>query len=110
MGDRAQIQVTEGQDRGSVYLYTHWGAYRVMSDLKSALSRNERWDDAPYLARIIFDAMKGDDIDGETGYGLWGGSQDGSLIKVDCRKQTVTDWHNNDYTFEEFIAKPWERE
>lgn len=44
----------------------------MLSDtLKKALVRGKsRWDDAPYLARIIFCEMVKDDVEGLTGWGI----------------------------------------
>ena len=89
MGDRGQVLV---KDRGHrIFLYTHWGAHRLVQDVQRALAKKWRWNDAEYLTRIIFDKMKGDDIDCPTGYGI-GNRQHGDiwrLVVVDCRRQTV---------------------
>lgn len=56
MGDRANVHVLS--ERGGVYLYTHWEGRNLPRILQSALERGRsRWDDASYLARIIFCGM-----------------------------------------------------
>lgn len=74
MGDRANIVIrdTWPDDLGNkeaVFLYTHWGGTELPDTLRRALSSGGRWDDPQYLARIVFQAMLGDDV-GETGYGI----------------------------------------
>jgi hypothetical protein len=94
------------KDEG-VYLYTHWGAHRLPTDVAVALDSaagRGRWQDPEYLARIVFDHMKGDDTTGETGFGI--GTHEGDaqfVIEVNSAKQTVL--HEDQfYTFEEFIS------
>lgn len=88
MGDRAQVRIVEGPE--SVYLYTHWSGYRIMSDLKEALIRGRsRWEDAPYLTRIIFCEMV-KDYEGIVDYGIWSGEMDGKVVTVDVDSQTVS--------------------
>lgn len=102
MGARAQVLI---QDEG-VYLYTHWGSGSLGEDLKRALAKRWRWTDPEYLARIIFDEMKGADFE-ETGYGI-GTSAHGDLdyepFVVNCHDQTVTTPEGVTMTFEEFVA------
>jgi len=110
MGDRAQVRIRDEYDGDSIYLYTHWGATGLVKDVYDALSRRQRWDDSGYLARIIFDHMKGDDVTSETGYGIdthrhgdiW------RLITVDVKNQTVTIEDNDNITFhgsmEDFVS------
>jgi hypothetical protein len=90
MGARAQVLI---KDEG-VYLYTHWGAEELGDDVIKAIKSEAgkgRWDDPEYLARIIFDCMKGDDITGETGFGI--GTKEHSdiecLVTVDCAKRAI---------------------
>lgn len=69
MGDRAMAEIkTEG---GSLYVYTHWGGYRLAEDAKKAIKvAQPRWDDAPYATRILVDQLTRGGRDQETGYGL----------------------------------------
>lgn len=87
MGARAQVHI---KDTG-VYLYTHWGASHIFDDVVTAISQQIRWDDPEYLARIIFDCMKGTEVTGELGYGI-GTSKHGDierLVIVDCSAKHV---------------------
>lgn len=69
MGERNNIVVTDGKD--TVRFYAHWHSPEMLVKVvHSALSRKKRWDDYPYLSRIIFcDLIKGD-VEGETGFGI----------------------------------------
>lgn len=70
MGDRASVYIREDATRG-VFLYTHWGGTELPQTVQAALKRGrERWNDAPYLARIVFcEMVKGVEMD-LTGYGI----------------------------------------
>lgn len=119
MGDRASIELvypSAGSSRPnerSIWLYTHWGATAFPEVLAEVLGRHERWDDEPYLARMIASAvfvMAG--IDDSTGAGLAPEYQDGVKWRIDLGKSTVQQpggWGGDSpagksYTFEEFIA------
>ena len=75
MGDRGQVKV------GEIYLYTHWGAYKLIDDVYSALKKHWRWNDPCYLARIIFDEMTLGMHDEETGFGICG-NQHGDIWRL----------------------------
>lgn len=93
MGDRANCIVTQNQYRESppVYLYTHWGGYDLPGTVQRALQQERRWDDAPYLTRIIFDVMTDGQHGNETGFGISTEICDNSypLIVVDVKQQMV---------------------
>lgn len=111
MGDRSNIILDMGND-SKIYLYGHWMGDRSIDILHEALSKGERWNDEPYLARMIFSAMVKDDIDGSTGYGLATYPQDEDYgnppLIVNCSDQTVT-ISGYDYeatcSFSEFVEK-----
>lgn len=89
MGDRGNIVVKSGTEKA--WLYSHWGGTDLPVILRDALVRGKgRWDDAPYLARIIFQQMIGKD-DGITGYGISASVSDNEhpILVVDCGAQTV---------------------
>ncbi len=88
MGDRGNIIVKDGGSK--VYLYTHWSGSQLPEILKEALIKGEdRWDDGPYLARIIFQEMLDGDT-GTTGFGISSEYGDGGTdIEVDVRQATV---------------------
>lgn len=111
MGDRGNIKI------GKVYLYTHWGGSKIKQTLQKALARHQRWNDEAYLTRIIFCEMIGNDIDGETGYGISTSIQDNNhnIIEVDVKNQKIKELisDNNDivtseWSFQEFIDKKFE--
>lgn len=105
MSTRAQVRMVNS----NIYLYQHSDGYDLPKEVQNAIKRHQRWDDEEYLARIIFDEMKGDDIDGELGFGI-GNSEHGDieyLVSVDVDKQTIRvkgEGFNNKvkYSFEEF--------
>ena len=95
MGDRGNIKVH------GVYLYSHWRGSELPKILKNALIRGKgRWNDIPYLTRIIFSEMIKDEIFEETGYGISTDICDNGneILEVNCNKQEV-----NGIAFEEFI-------
>lgn len=71
MGDRANVFVMEEAPSKGVYLYTHWDGDSLPSIVQAALQRaKDRWNDSPYLARVIFCEMVQKDVIGTTGYGI----------------------------------------
>lgn len=117
MGDRGNIVVKEDNEN-PIYLYTHWGGYKIKDILKNALSRKLSWNDGPYLTRIIFCEMIKKDVNGETGFGivpymcdneynlLWVYPDKGLVIE----KEERTEKEVNRWTFEEFIKADFEKE
>lgn len=105
MGDRATIQVKDGDS--TVCPYTHWAGTELPDTLRRALERG-RWDDGPYLARIIFCEMVKYDPLGDTGYGI---SQFPSadigdrLLTVDVGKQTVTAQGGPPISFKSYVEQ-----
>ena len=68
MGDRGNIISIEGESK--IYLYTHWGGCGLPTMLRDALKKApDRWDDSPYMNRVIFCQMTGGDT-GTTGFGI----------------------------------------
>ena len=89
MGNRAMVKIQCGASPG-VYLYTHQGGAELEQDVRCALARQARWDDASYLARIVFEAMIGNQQGRETGLGIQAISQDDlqhPLIVLDTQSQ-----------------------
>ncbi len=117
MGDRANIILEEDGKNAVIYLYTHWAGTELPETLQNALIRGKsRWDDPPYLGRIIFcEMVKGNEMD-LTGYGMSVSECDNGhpFLRVNADKQTVTidfdpvrAYHNHPnktFTFEEYIA------
>jgi hypothetical protein len=101
MGMRRNIALDYGVS-GKIYLYTHWGAAALENTLRDALRRGRtRWDDPPYLARIIFSEMIQDEVLDTIGYGIAPYVMDDEFptIEVDLRKRTV-----NGSPFTEFVS------
>jgi hypothetical protein len=105
MREKGQVLI---KDVG-VYLYTHRNADVLILRVQEAMAKEWRWDDPEYLARIIFDCMKGDDTESETDYGIGTERHEDiwTLITVDCKSQiiTVEEYGKIAYesTFREFI-------
>ena len=97
MGDRGLVNVAEGQDDVGVFLYTHWKGTKLPLVVKNVLKKQTRWDDQPYLARMIFCRMLRNDgtsegnIDDSTGYGISNRyiSPEHPIIRIDTEKQMV---------------------
>lgn len=103
MGDRANIVVYEPQagadPHEAVFLYTHWSGYELPATLKAGLERGtDRWEDAPYLARILFQEMIGSDRR-TTGYGISTRMGDNSypLLVVDVARGFVVEYPEREY-------------
>lgn len=92
MGDRANIYVHNG-DKPGVYLYTHWSGSELPDAVRRGLIRGkDRWDDHPYLTRILFEAMVPEgDRGGVLGYGISAdlGDGDDRIVDVDTTAQSV---------------------
>jgi hypothetical protein len=94
MGDRGNIYVVQHPHRepeGGIFIYTHWGGHKLPELLQSALKTGKsRWNDEPYLTRVIFDAVSVDN-EGITGVGLTTYLTDNEypILVVDSEKQTV---------------------
>lgn len=91
MGDRANIVVKQGAEK--VYLYTHWDGFEAtFTAAQNALKRAPgRWNDAPYLTRVIFcDLVLGHERD-EAGYGIWPklGDNNNPILVIDIDQQKV---------------------
>lgn len=70
MGDRGNIVIRNKENDKHIFLYTHRSGYRMPERLHEALEKGkDRWDDAPYLSRIIFQALLNGDTSA-TGVGL----------------------------------------
>lgn len=107
MGDRANVQFIEASG-GTIYFYTHWDGYKLPETLANALDRSEdRWNDDPYLARIIFSEMIKDYVLDTTGYGISTYRTDENYpdLIVDSGAATVTDRDGMVYSFQEYIEK-----
>ncbi len=90
MGDRANVAIKDRDAR--VYLYTHWSGSDAPEIVRAALTRGEdRWSDAPYLARVVFCEMVKGSEGGTTGFGISTkiGDNEYPIIVVDCDTQEI---------------------
>lgn len=73
MGDRGNVVIIDHEGDG-VSLYSHWGGSALVETVRTALDRQQRWDDPAYLARIVFCEMlrTGGEppLGGELGFGI----------------------------------------
>lgn len=116
MGDRANVYIADQFTPASgVYLYVHWEGAELPLLVQTALRRKIRWDDAQYLARIIFDELVKPPRGRETGVGLSASLCDNdrpSIIRLDCQQQRISfvprgDEHEpttEGWTFEEYTG------
>jgi hypothetical protein len=105
MGDRGNIIVNSQRD-GTMHFYTHWSGSDLPAIVAAGLDRGRgRWDDEPYLNRILFCEMIQDDVLGETGYGISREMGDGGTeVYIDHDAMTVR-LDDEALPFEQFIAK-----
>ena len=105
MGDRANIKIKGWEEDKDVFFYTHSGGTNLPNTLRDALGRKLRWNDSPYLARIIFQQMIGDDHS-EFGFGISGSVGDGDdrILTVDVDAQTVTSTGGGVWSFKDYIT------
>ena len=107
MGCRGTIEIIEKDNDPSVFLYTHWGAKEMLPQITTTLKKKERWDDASYLARMIFCEMVKGDEEGNTGYGIqtWrtGDAEEEITVNVEHQwiKQERTYKPSETFTFKE---------
>jgi hypothetical protein len=90
MGDRSNIVVVQ-PDQSRIWLYGHWMGednYRVAGQV---LSRKLRWNDSPYLTRMLFEYMIEGVYDKETGFGISTYMCDNEypIVVIDPERQTV---------------------
>ena len=90
MGDRANL-VVETRPGQRVLFYTHHGGEYVPYRLQKGLRQRKRWDDPPYLARILFDALVGERHGTTIGYGIDVdfGDNNRDVLVVRCERQVV---------------------
>lgn len=104
MGDRGNIIV---EDDGKIYLYTHYSGSDLPQIVARGLERGKnRWDDGPYLTRILFcELLPQDEWNGEIGYGISTYLGDGGTeVTVDVKNRIVQD-DDGEFTFAEYAAR-----
>jgi hypothetical protein len=99
MGDRANIEVRDGDE--SVFLYTHWSGSEAPEILRRALDRGEeRWSDSSYLARIIFcEMVKGHEME-LTGFGI--SATEISATEISANKHITVDVPNKSVSIDDY--------
>lgn len=78
---------------GRVYLYTHATADHLVADVYAALAMRQRWDDADYLAKMVFCRMTPLECwqsDGGFGIGTQLYADTNLLITLDTTDETIT--------------------
>ena len=107
MGDRGNVQMIY-DDGNSVYFYTHWDGYKLPKIVQTSLIRGEdRWNDEPYLARIIFSEMIKTEVMEEIGYAIapYLMENENPIVVVNCSKQTVTIGDEKACSFKQYIKR-----
>jgi hypothetical protein len=101
MGDRANIVIRDEPtwvkpamgSHEAVFLYGHWSGYDLPETLRKSLARSEqRWTDASYLARVLFEDMIGEARGNLTGYGIYSRLTDNEydlLVLLPAEKRLV---------------------
>lgn len=108
MGDRSNI-VIQFDDEHEIAFYTHWGGSALPETLQEALKKAQsdgRLDDEPYLARIIFCTMVGEEWAGTTGFGIFPGicEEEHETIYVNFDEKTVS-IGSAIWTYEDFMKQ-----
>ena len=109
MGCRGTIEIIEKENDSSVFLYTHWGANEMLHNLTVTLKKKERWNDAPYLSRMIFCEMIKENVGGCTGHGIqtYKAGDSEEEITVNVKNQIIVQkriGHNSkSFSFKELI-------
>lgn len=108
MGDRRQAVLHFDQVETPLYLHTHWGGHDLPATLARALERGRpRWNDEPYLARIIVSEMAYQTgVLAETGMGIAPYRMDSEYDDIHILlTQNQVMVAREVFTFEEFIEK-----
>jgi len=91
---------------GGVYLYQHWDGYYLPGKVARALERGKsRWNDPPYLARIIFSEMIRDELNELTGYGIYATEPYVNILIEVSTEYCVVEMGDRAWTFTEFISE-----
>jgi len=106
MGARTNFELKD--EKGSVWLYSHWGGDSKVRDFAYALQKAEpRWGDVPYAIRIVVSQLIGNEWTSETGFGLTSyqaGEESYDTLSADFTNNTVT-YHSIVFDFEHFVEE-----
>ena len=91
MGDRSNIVVQEANG-SRIFLYGHWMGEDSIKVAYDVLSRKQRWNDSPYLTRMLFEEMISGAYDKETGYGISTTMCDNEYPLIVLEPSTQTAW------------------
>lgn len=91
MGDRSNIVVMQDNNQ-SVWLYGHWMGEDAIKVVANVLNRKQRWTDAPYLTRMLFEEMIQGSVDKETGFGISTAMQDNEYPIIVLNPRTQEAW------------------
>ena len=91
MGDRSNIVVQEANGN-RIFLYGHWMGEDAIKVAHDVLSRKQRWNDSPYLTRMLFEEMISGAYDKETGYGISTYMCDNEYPIIVLEPSTQTAW------------------
>ena len=121
MGDRAVFGFRQYENDPLVFLYSHWGGASQETDLAEALAfAAPRHTDGSYGTRMMLTHLTRDAGDGDTGYGIYAGTETTPhggdydfLYLVDFPTRRVRMVYSRDITsviadatFDEFIRNP----
>jgi hypothetical protein len=106
MGARTNFELQD--DKGSVWLYSHWGGDNKSMDFAKALEHaRPRWGDVSYAIRMVISYLIKDSLMEDTGYGLgsWeSGEESYDALSANFVTNTVN-YEQEVFTFEEFVQK-----
>lgn len=107
MGDRAQVYIDHPDSEISGYLYTHWGAYRLLNDVAMALRESPRWDDTKVIKQMILDRMKETAESSRKADGPAGDAKFTVNVAPEINQVVVEEQSGNEYSFsfDEFVGK-----
>lgn len=100
MGDRVNVVIrTEEDAKAAVVLYSHWDGCDVIGKVQKAIARRLRWNDPPYLARMIACEVWRGQESSETGYGLSVKSCDNShaavYVDIPAKRVAIRAWRGD---------------
>jgi hypothetical protein len=91
MGDRSNIVVQE-ENGNRIFLYGHWMGEDSINVTRDVLALRDRWNDSPYLTRMLFEKMIEGNIDKTTGFGISTSMCDNEYPIIVLEPSTQTAW------------------